>query len=98
MELRSDLKNSSSIEDRVVVVEQRSRLVNLQGNPMIGEKDGCGLVVVMDRKPQGVVVKLVRTRKSNHSTTALPGLMPLRKGSYHKLALDNSYEFGVWTD
>ena len=65
---------------------------------MIGEKDGCGLVVVMDRKPQGVVVKLVRTRKSNHSTTALPGLMLLRKGSCHKLALYNSYEYGVWTD
>ena len=31
MELRSDLKNSSSIEDRVVVVEQRSRLGELAG-------------------------------------------------------------------
>ncbi len=65
---------------------------------MIGEKDGCGLLVVIDRKPRGVVVKLVRTRKSNHSTTALPGLMLLQKGSCHKLALDNSKEFGAWRD
>ena len=65
--------------------------MNLQGNPMIGEKDGCGLIVVMERKPRGVVVHLFRSWKSNHGTTALLGLMPLRKGSCHILTLDNGY-------
>lgn len=93
-ERRGKIKAAAQISGRPVVVDQRKRFGDWEGDTVLGKRGHGGLVTLVDRKSGFALVRLVKRIRSRNVTRAIQGAtVTLPGGLRHTLTLDNGKEF-----
>ena len=92
-ERRGVLKNRVGIEQRPAVVQQRTRIGDIEGDTMIG-KDGQGvLLTLVDRKSRYTFARCLPSKHAQPVAQAVIDLLRQHKAHCHTLTFDNGKEF-----
>jgi len=90
---RGQIKNATSIEKRPAIVEERSRLGDLEMDLIIGKPSKSALVTMVDRKSRYTIIAKVPNKTAHAvSMKIMEKLLPHRI-KLHTLTFDNGKEF-----
>lgn len=92
---RGKIKNRVSIDERPVIVENRSRIGDWEGDTIIGKGRRSALLTLVERKTlYTLIVKLTGKRADLLAEAAIRELVPL-KAKVSTITLDNGLEFAA---
>ena len=92
-EWRGSIKGRVCIEKRSKVVDQKSRIGDLEGDTIIGKDHQGAIVTLVDRKSRYTFAAPVDAKKSCLVGQAVIDLLRPHKGRCHTLTFDNGKEF-----
>ena len=85
--------NRVSIDDRPLIVEEKTRIGDWEGDLMMGGQGGGALATLVDRKSRWTRLQRVHTKQAEEvADTLIEGLKDYRK-RVHTLTVDNGTEF-----
>ena len=85
--------NRGSIDDRPLIVEEKTRIGDWEGDLMMGGQGGGALATLVDRKSRWTRLQRVHTKQAEEvADTLIEGLKDYRK-RVHTLTVDNGTEF-----
>ena len=92
---RGRIVNRRSIDDRPLVVDQRSRIGDWEGDTVIGKNRRGALLTLVERKTlYTIIVKLKGKNSQELAEAAIVALHPLRD-RVHTITFDNGLEFAA---
>lgn len=97
-ERRGTLKNRVSIDERPLVVEERSRLGDWEGDTIIGKDHQGVLVTLVERKSRFTVARQLDSKKADGVAGAIKTMLTPHKKSCYTLTFDNGKEFANHED
>ncbi len=92
-ERRGVIKNRVSIDARPVVVEQKTRFGDWEGDTVIGKNHKGGLVTLAERKSRYVLAGHITSKHADGVTAVVTGLLTPHKAICHTITFDNGKEF-----
>lgn len=92
-ERRGSIKGRLCIEQRPEVVDQKSRIGDLEGDTIIGKNHQGAIVTLVDRKSRYTFAAQVDAKKSDLVGQAVIDLLRPHKKRCHTLTFDNGKEF-----
>ena len=90
---RGQIRNRVSIEQRPVIVEEKSRIGDWEIDTMIGQNHKGTLVTIVDRKSNFVLIKKVDTKHAEGVTAATIALLEPYNDKVFTITADNGKEF-----
>ena len=92
---RGKIVNRRSIDDRPLIVDQRSRIGDWEGDTVIGKNRRGALLTWVERKTlYTIIVKLKGKNAQELAEAAIIALHPLRE-RIHTITFDNGHEFAA---
>lgn len=92
---RGKIKNATSIDERPMVVDDRSRLGDWEMDTIIGRASGSVLVTMVERKSRYAIIAKVPNKTADEVAKAIMvRLLPYRS-KLHTLTFDNGKEFAA---
>jgi len=92
-ERRGILKNRVSIDERPIIVDEKTRIGDWEADTVSGMQSGSRLVTVVERKSLFTVAGLAQSKQSEAVTKVLIELLNEHKGHVHTITYDNGKEF-----
>ena len=92
-ERRGSIKGRVCIEQRPKVVDQKSRIGDIEGDTIIGKNHQGAIVALVDRKSRYTFAAQVNFKKSDLVAQAVIDLLRPHKARCHTLTFDNGKEF-----
>lgn len=90
---RGQLVNRTSIDDRPIIVDERSRIGDLEIDTVIGKGHKGALVTIVDRYSRYVFIKRVANKQAEGVCAATIELLKPVADSLHTITADNGKEF-----
>jgi transposase, IS30 family len=90
---RGQIRNRVSIEQRPVIVEEKSRIGDWEIDTVIGKNHKGALVTIVERKTKFVVIKKVDTKQAEGVTAATIALLKPYNDKVFTITADNGKEF-----
>lgn len=90
---RGQIRNRVSIEQRPVIVEEKSRIGDWEIDTVIGQNHKGALVTIVDRKSNFVLIKKVDTKHADGVTAATIALLKPHNDKVFTITADNGKEF-----
>jgi IS30 family transposase len=90
---RGQIRNRVSIEQRPVIVEEKSRIGDWEIDTVIGQNHKGALVTIVERKTKFVVIKKVETKHAEGVTAATIALLKPYNDKVFTITADNGKEF-----
>lgn len=90
---RGQIPDRTSIDDRPEVVEQRSRIGDVEIDMVIGKGHQGGLVTIVDRKSRYTFIQLVSSKQAQEVGDATIALLEPIKDRLKTITADNGKEF-----
>lgn len=87
------IKNRTSIDDRPIVVDEKSRAGDWEIDTVIGKGHSGALVTIVERVTLFTVSKRVKSKRAKEVTAATIALLTPFKGLVHTITSDNGKEF-----
>jgi transposase, IS30 family len=87
------IKNRVSIDDRPMVVDEKSRVGDWEIDTVIGKGHSGGLVTIVERATLFTVSMQVNSKRAEEVTAATLALLTPFKGLVHTITSDNGKEF-----
>jgi len=91
-ERRGMIKNRISIDERLKIVDQSSRLGDWEGDTVMGKNHQGGLVTLAERKSRYVLAGYVCSKHSAGVTSVVTRLLHPHKNRCHTVTFDNGQE------
>lgn len=92
-ERRGTIKNRIGIDERPVIVEQKSRIGDWEGDTVIGKNHRGALVTLAERKSRYILAAQVPDKHASGVTAAVTRLLRPHKGKCYTMTFDNGKEF-----
>lgn len=92
-ERRGTIKNRVGIDERPVIVEQKSRIGDWEGDTVIGKNHRGALVTLAERKSRYILAAQVPDKHASGVTAAVTRLLRPHKGKCYTMTFDNGKEF-----
>jgi IS30 family transposase len=92
-ERRGTIKNRVGIDERPVIVEQKSRIGDWEGDTVIGKNHRGALVTLAERKSRYILAAQVPGKHASGVTAAVTRLLRPHKGKCYTMTFDNGKEF-----
>ncbi|SIO40922.1 IS30 family transposase [Nitrosomonas cryotolerans] len=92
-ERRGTIKNRIGIDERPVIVEQKSRIGDWEGDTVIGKNHPGALVTLAERKSRYILAAQVPNKHASGVTAAVTRLLRPHKGKCYTMTFDNGKEF-----
>lgn len=92
-ERRGTIKNRVGIDERPVIVEQKSRIGDWEGDTVIGKNHRGALVTLAERKSRYILAAQVPGKQASGVTAAVTRLLRPHKGKCYTMTFDNGKEF-----
>ena len=92
-ERRGTIKNRVGIDERPVIVEQKSRIGDWEGDTVIGKNHRGALVTLAERKSRYILAAQVPDKQASGVTAAVTRLLRPHKGKCYTMTFDNGKEF-----
>ena len=92
-ERRGTIKNRIGIDERPVIVEQKSRIGDWEGDTVIGKNYRGALVTLAERKSRYILAAQVPDKHASGVTAAVTRLLRPHKGKCYTMTFDNGKEF-----
>ena len=89
---RGTIKNRIGIDERPVIVEQKSRIGDWEGDTVIGKNHRCALVTLAERKSRYILAAKVPGKHASGVTTAVTKLLRPHKGKCYTMTFGNGKE------
>ena len=87
------VSNRVSLDDRPLIVEEKTRIGDWEGDRMMGGQGGGALATLVDRKSRWTRLQRVHTKQAEEvADTLIEGLKDYRK-RVHTVTVDNGTEF-----
>lgn len=90
---RGQIPNKRSIEDRPSIVEDKTRIGDVEIDLVIGKHHKQAIVTVVDRKSKFTLIQKVSSKKAIEVKEALIAMMRPFKDKIHTITADNGKEF-----
>lgn len=90
---RGTIKNRFGIDERPVIVEQKSRIGDWEGDTVIGKNHRGALVTLAERKSRYILAAQVPDKHASGVTAAVTRLLRPHKGKCYTMTFDNGKEF-----
>lgn len=90
---RGQISNRIGIEQRPVIVDEKSRIGDWEIDTVIGQNHKGALVTIVERKTKFVVIKKVETKHADGVTAATIELLKAYSGKLFTITADNGKEF-----
>ena len=90
---RGTIKNRVGIDERPVIVEQKSRIGDWEGDTVIGKNHRGALVTLAERKSRYILAAQVPDKHASGVTAAVTRLLRPHKGKCYTMTFDNGKEF-----
>lgn len=90
---RGQISNRISIEQRPVIVEEKSRIGDWEIDTVIGQNHKGALVTIVDRKSKFTLIKKVETKHAERVTAATIALLKPYSDKLFTITADNGKEF-----
>lgn len=90
---RGQLRDRVSIDERPVIVDQRSRRGDWEGDTIIGGGQSGVLISLVDRKSTFVLIEKLLRKTADKTRQAVTELLGPHRETTHTLTLDNGKEF-----
>jgi len=90
---RGQIPNKRSIEDRPSIVEDKTRVGDVEIDLVIGKHHKQAIVTVVDRKSKFTLIQKVSSKKAIEVKEALISMMRPFKDKIHTITADNGKEF-----
>jgi IS30 family transposase len=87
------IKNRVSIDDRPIVVDEKSRVGDWEIDTVIGKGHSGALVTIVERETLFTVSMRVKSKRAKEVTAATIALLTPFKGLVHTITSDNGKEF-----
>jgi len=95
---RGQIPNRRSIEDRPSIVEEKTRIGDVEIDLVIGKNHKQAIVTVVDRKSKFTLIRKVSSKKALEVQEALISMMRPFKDRIHTITADNGKEFSKHED
>jgi len=95
---RGQIPNKRSIEDRPSIVEDKTRIGDVEIDLVIGKHHKQAIVTVVDRKSKFTLIQKISSKKSIEVKEALISMMRPFKDKIHTITADNGKEFAKHED
>ena len=92
-ERRGTIKNRVGIDERPVIVEQKSRIGDWEGDTVIGKNHRGALVTLAERKSRYILAAQVPDKHASGVTAAVTRLLRPHRGKCYTMTFDNGKEF-----
>lgn len=92
-ERRGTIKNRVGIDERPVIVEQKSRIGDWEGDTVIGKNHRGALVTLAERKSRYILAAKVPGKHASGVTAAVTKLLRPHKGKSYTMTFGNGKEF-----
>ena len=92
---RGKIKNAASIDERPVVVEERSRLGDWEMDTIIGRASGSVLVTMVERKSRYTIIAKVPNKTADEVAKVIMVRLLPHRSKLHTLTFDNGKEFAA---
>lgn len=92
-ERRGTIKNRVGVDERPVIVEQKSRIGDWEGDTVIGKNHRGALVTLAERKSRYILAAQVPGKQASGVTAAVTRLLRPHKGKCYTMTFDNGKEF-----
>jgi transposase, IS30 family len=92
-ERRGTIKNRVGIDERPVIVEQKNRIGDWEGDTVIGKNHRGALVTLAERKSRYILAAQVPDKQASGVTAAVTRLLRPHKGKCYTMTFDNGKEF-----
>lgn len=92
-ERRGTIKNRVGIDERPVIVEQKSRIGDWEGDTVIGKNHRGALVTLAERTSRYLLAAQVPDKHASGVTTAVTRLLYPHKSKCYTMTFDNGKEF-----
>ncbi|SIO25193.1 IS30 family transposase [Nitrosomonas cryotolerans] len=92
-ERRGTIKNRIGIDERPVIVEQKSRIGDWEGDTVIGKNPRGALVTLAERRSRYILAARVLDKHALGVTAAVTRLLRPHKGKCYTMTFDNGKEF-----
>ena len=92
-ERRGTIKNRVGIDERPVIVEQKSRIGDWEGDTVIGKNHRGALVTLAERKSRYILAAQVPDKHASGVTAAVTRLLCPHRGKCYTMTFDNGKEF-----
>ena len=92
-ERRGAIKNRTSIDERSVIVERKSRIGDWEGDTVIGKNHQGVLVTLAERKSRYFLAAQVSGKHASGITAAITRLLHPHKSKCYTMTFDNGKEF-----
>lgn len=92
-ERRGTLKNRISIDERPVIVEEKERIGDWEGDTVIGKGQKGALLTLVERGSRYTLANMLPSKHAEGITAATVDLLGPLKGKCHTLTFDNGKEF-----
>lgn len=92
-ERRGTIKNRVSIDERPVIVAEKTRLGDWEGDTVIGKNHKGGLVTLAERKSRYVLAGHIRSKHATGVADVAMRLLTPHKDKCHTITFDNGKEF-----
>jgi len=90
---RGTIKNRVGIDERPVIVEQKSRIGDWEGDTVIGKNHRGALVTLAERKSRYILAAQVPDKHASGVTAAVTRLLRPHRGKCYTMTFDNGKEF-----
>lgn len=90
---RGTIKNRIGIDERPVIVEQKSRIGDWEGDTVIGKNHRGALVTLAERKSRYILAAQVPDKHASGVTAAVTRLLRPHRGKCYTMTFDNGKEF-----
>lgn len=93
---RGQIANRRDISERPIIIEQRQRIGDYEGDTVVGKNHQGILVTLVDRTTREVKIKALANRKANN--VAMACTLLLKHEQLNSITFDNGKEFALHED
>jgi len=90
---RGQITGRVSIDDRPLIVEEKSRIGDFEGDLVIGKNHKGALATLVDRHSKFSLIAKVPNKSANNVTTVIMDMLTPFKAHLHTITFDNGKEF-----